>query len=144
MKIQSLGHVVLKVRDRKRSEAFYAGVLGLPLVARFEGPLMSFFSLGDHHDFAVMEVGPDAPLPAENGVGVHHVAFKIGNSLDDLKKAKAYLEGAGIPVKPVDHEVTQSLYMQDPDGNGIEVYVDVSDVWRAEPQRVAQGRPLAI
>ena len=54
MQIESLGHVVIKVRDVARSEAFYNGVLGLPIVARNERSTMTFFSLGDHHDFAVV------------------------------------------------------------------------------------------
>ncbi|HWA60895.1 MAG TPA: VOC family protein [Caulobacteraceae bacterium] len=144
MKIKALGHVVLKVADRSRSEAFYGGVLGLPVVARFEdGPKMAFFSLGDHHNFAVMEVGPGA-ASAANQPGLHHVAFKIGESLDDLREAKAHLEGAGVVVTPIDHEVTKSLYFDDPDGNNVEVYVDVSDVWKRDPQRVAQIAPLAL
>jgi catechol-2,3-dioxygenase len=47
-------------------------------------------------------------------------------------------------VLPIDHEVTQSLYFSDPDGNTVEVYVDASDVWKQEPQRVAQGEPLEL
>ncbi len=145
MKIQHLGHVVLKVTDLERSEHFYNGILGLPICARFDeqGMKMTFFSLGDHHDLAILKVsGEDAS--GEQAPGLHHVAFCIGKSLDDLIEAKAHLEGAGIHPDPVDHEVTQSLYFDDPDGNNVELYVDVSDVWRKEPQRVAQIAPLAI
>ena len=49
-----------------------------------------------------------------------------------------------MPSAPVDHEVTKSLYFADPDGNQVELYVDASDAWREEPQRVAQSGPLAI
>jgi catechol-2,3-dioxygenase len=51
MKIRSLGHVVLRVTDRDRSERFYNGVLGLPICARLDqgGMKMAFFSLGNHH-----------------------------------------------------------------------------------------------
>jgi len=58
MEIKSLGHVVLRVTDRERAERFYGGVLGLPLCARLDegGMKMAFFTLGNHHDFAVMEV----------------------------------------------------------------------------------------
>jgi catechol 2,3-dioxygenase len=143
MKIKALGHVVLKVADRDRSEQFYAGVLGLPLCARLDGqgPKMAFFTLGNHHDFAVMEVPPGT---GQGVGGVHHVAFKIGDSLDELREAKATLEAAGIRPMPIDHEVTKSLYFEDPDGNGVELYVDASDVWRSEPQRVAQIAPLEL
>lgn len=146
MKIMSLGHVVLRVRDRERSEQFYNGVLGLPICARLEdaGLKMAFFTLGNHHDFAVMEVGGDGNGRSDNSIGLDHVAFKIGNSLDELRDAKSKLEAAGIAPNPVDHEVTKSLYFKDPDGNGVELYVDASDVWRREPQRVAQLQPLKL
>lgn len=151
MKILALGHVVLRVRDRKRSEKFYNGILGLPICARLEdsGLKMAFFTLGNHHDFAVMEVGGEGDGRGENSIGLDHigldhVAFKIGNSLDELREAKSKLEAAGITPNPVDHEVTKSLYFKDPDGNGVELYVDASDIWRKEPQRVAQLQPLAL
>ena len=43
-----------------------------------------------------------------------------------------------------DHTVTESIYFDDPDGNTIEVYVDVSDVWRTDPQTVATIAPLSL
>jgi catechol 2,3-dioxygenase len=146
MKIKSLGHVVLRVTDRERAERFYGGVLGLPLCARLDdgGLKMAFFTLGNHHDFAVMEVTGDGSSHSVTAVGLHHVAFNIGTTLDELREAKAKLDAAGIATNPVDHEVTKSLYFEDPDGNGIEVYVDTSDVWRREPQRVAQVMPLEL
>lgn len=144
MKIKALGHVVLRVTDRTRAEQFYNGLLGLPICARYDkdGMKMAFFSLGNHHDFAVMEVSGGAR--SETAAGLDHVAFNIGRSLDDLREAKAKLETAGIKPTPIDHEVTKSLYFADPDGNGIELYVDASDVWRQDPQRVAQLAPLAL
>ena len=146
MKINALGHVVLRVTDLNRSEGFYAGLLGLPKVATYDedGMKMVFFSLGNHHDFALMEVSGDAAPAGADAAGLDHVAFNIGTTFDELREAKAMLDAAGIAMRPVDHEVTQSLYIQDPDGNGIELYVDASDVWKREPQRVAQGAPLEI
>lgn len=144
MKIQSLGHVVVRVTDIDRAERFYGDVLGLPICARFEenGMKMTFFSLGNHHDFAVMLAPGDAATT--EGAGLHHVAFKIGDSLDQLREARAKLTAAGVATDSIDHEVTKSLYMADPDGNGIELYVDASDVWKREPQRVAQLYPLEL
>jgi len=146
MKIKALGHVVLRVTDRARAERFYNGVLGLPICARFDenGMRMTFFTLGNHHDFAVMEVSGEGSGHGGSAVGLHHVAFNIGRELDDLRDAKAKLEAAGIATNPIDHEVTKSLYFDDPDGNGVELYVDASDVWRRDPQRVAQIAPLAL
>jgi len=146
MKIKSLGHVVVRVTDRDRAEQFYGGVLGLPLCARLDkGDLkMAFFSLGNHHDFAVMEVTGEGSSRSETAVGLHHVAFNIGTTIDELRDARAKLHAAGIATHPVDHDVTNSLYFSDPDGYGVEVYVDVSDAWRREPQRVAEFQPLEL
>jgi catechol 2,3-dioxygenase len=146
MKIKALGHVVVRVTDRARAERFYNGVLGLPICARYDenGMRMTFFTLGNHHDFAVMEVNAEGSDPGRSGVGLHHVAFNIGRELDELREAKAKLEAAGVATSPIDHEVTKSLYFDDPDGNGVELYIDASDVWRREPQRVAQIAPLEL
>jgi catechol 2,3-dioxygenase len=144
MKIQSLGHVVLKVRNRQRAEEFYNGLLGLPIVAREEPLQMTFFSLGDHHDFAIAATGDDAPAADERSPGLAHVAFCIGDNLDQLREAKKHLEANGLELRAVDHEVSRSLYFHDPDGNQVEVYVDGLDTWKQDPTRVAQGAPLAL
>lgn len=146
MKISALGHVVLRVSNRERAEQFYNGLLGLPICARLDeaGLKMAFFSLGNHHDFAVMEVSGEGSASGGNRIGLDHVAFKIGKSLDELREAKRHLEAAGVTPRPVDHEVTKSLYFEDPDGNGVELYVDASDIWLREPQRVAQLHPLEL
>jgi len=144
MKIQALGHVVLKVRDLDRAQAFYGDFLGMPLATRWEENRMCFFTLGNHHDFAIAEVGADAPQAPNNAPGLAHVAFKVGDTLDQLREVKAKLEGAGIKYRPTDHGVSQSLYFGDPDGNMVELYVDTSDVWKDDPAKVAQIAPLQL
>jgi catechol 2,3-dioxygenase len=145
MQIQQLGHVVLQVRDRERAEEFYSGVLGLRIVAHMESPCATFFSLGHHHDFAIVAVGPDGPDAAPDGPGLAHVAFRIGDSIDELREAKRYLDECGVNITMIaDHTVSQSVYITDPDGNTIELYVDTSDVWRADPQVVATAAPLTL
>lgn len=146
MKINALGHVVVRVTDRERAERFYAGLLGLPVCARFDegGFKMTFFTLGNHHDFAVMEVSGEGSSQSESAVGLHHVAFNIGTTMDELRAAKAKLDAAGIVTTPIDHVMSKSLYFADPDGNGVEVYVDVSDAWRRDPQLIAQVKPLEL
>ena len=108
MKINALGHVVLKVTDLERAEDFYNGLLGLPVCARFDqdGYEMTFFSLGNHHDFAIMKVDGGDNDQDEDRIGLHHVAFNIGTSLDDLREAKTKLDNAGVSAEPIDHEVT--------------------------------------
>ncbi|MDP9332300.1 MAG: VOC family protein [Actinomycetota bacterium] len=145
LKVQQLGHVVLKVRDRESSEGFYAEVLGLPIAARMDEPPITFFTLGNHHDFAIMAVGTDGPDAAANSPGLEHVAFKVGESIEDLRRAKAYLDALGVEIADIeDHTVSQSIYFNDPDGNAIEVYVDTSDVWRTDRQAVASIAPLTL
>lgn len=146
MKVESLGHVVLKVTDIERAEKFYNGILGMPICARLDeqGMKMTFFTLGNHHDLAVMQVSGEDKAGGQHAVGLHHVAFRIGHSLDKLVEAKAHLDAAGVASDPIDHEVTKSLYFSDPDGNTLELYVDASDAWRKDPQRVAQVRPLQL
>lgn len=145
MKIQSLGHVVIKVRNQERAEAFYNGLLKLPIAARMLSPPMTFFTLGNHHDFATTAVGDDAPDAPANSPGLYHVAFKIGNHIDELREAKTYLEAAGIQVvRAVDHVVSKSIYVKDPDGNSVELYIDASDVWKLQPEAVAEGSPLDL
>src|SRR5947209_193749 len=97
MLVQSLGHVVLNVRNLQRSETFYAGVLGMQVISRISGPVvMTFFTLGNHHDFALVEVGDDAPSTDPRGTGLAHVAFKVGDSLEEFRRVKDVLDAAGI------------------------------------------------
>ena len=146
MKIQSIGHVTLKVTDLERSEQFYSGVLGMKAVARYDdkGYKMTFFSVCNHHELAALEVSGEGAAAGEHAVGMHHVAFCIGDSIDQLREAKAQLESASVECRPSDHDVTKSLYFEDPDGNMIELYVDVSDGWRTDPSRIATVEALEL
>jgi len=145
MPVRSIGHAVLKVRNLDAAERFYNGALGLPIAARHTSMPMTFFTLGNHHDFAVLAVGDEAPIADPKGTGLFHVAFNVGDSLDDLRAMRAQLEAHGVQVqRTVDHTVSQSIYVHDPDGNGIELYVDGSDAWKEDPQLVASGVPLKL
>ena len=127
MNVQELGHVVLKVRDTRRAEAFYAGTLGIPVAGRITEPLpMTFFTLGHHHDFAVLELGQHGPSPDRHTAGLAHVAFKIGDSLEEFDAAKRELEAAGrVILFELDHGFTKGMHMHDPDGNEVELFVDL-------------------
>src|ERR671933_2306905 len=82
--IQSLGHVVLRVRNIERSEPFYREVLGLQIRERHPGRAIFFTCGQQHHDLAIFQVGDDAPLPEDKRVGVYHVALKLPD-FDQLK-----------------------------------------------------------
>lgn len=96
----------------------------------------------------LIEVGEDAAaLPAGRRVGLYHFGLKIGDSDDELRQALAALEASQVNVVGAsDHTVTHSLYITDPDGNEIELYVDVPGVdWRNDPSLVAAPiRPLRL
>ena len=144
--IRELGHVVLKVRDLERSAHFYRDVLGLREVARIEDH-MAFFSVGEkHHDLAILALGPGARPPDPSAVGLYHVAFKVGDRLEELRAAQARVEEHGVPILGAsDHMVTQSLYVADPDGNMVELYVDADPaIWKNDPSAVATVRPLVL
>ena len=145
IRITRLGHIVLRVRDLERSIHFYRDVLGLELVGA-NGNRIAFFKIDDtnHHDLAVMQVGPDAATPLQSDVGLYHFAFKVGNSLQELKAAKAWLEENGVTlVGQSDHTVTQSLYLLDPDGTELELYVDADPAGGWEETNVlAAVKPL--
>jgi catechol 2,3-dioxygenase len=148
MQVRELGHVVLYVRDLARSKKFYGEILGFPeLGGAFAGA--AAFSTGrTHHELLLIEVGPDAaPIPAGRRVGMYHLGLKIGDTDDDLRAALQELSAAGVELLgSADHTVTHSLYLADPDGNEIELYVDVDTAdWRADPSLVlAPTKPLRI
>lgn len=148
IQVRRVGHVVLKVRDLERAARFYRDVLGLKEVARATfGRPMAFFSTGDnHHDIALLEVGPDAPVPDRSAVGLYHVALKIGDSLDELRAARDHLQAQGLTnLRLTDHRVSQSIYLNDPDGHGLELYVDADPtIWRDDPRAVAHSAPLNL
>ncbi len=146
VRVQKLGHAVLKVRSLEVSVPFYRDILGLSEVARHGGKMV-FFSCGDnHHDLALLEVGPQAAQPVEREVGLYHLAFKVGDSLDALRAFRAHLQSHQVDIiGQSDHRVSQSLYIQDPDGIMIETYVDADPaLWRDNPAAVAHVSGLAL
>lgn len=153
MQVKELGHVVLYVRDLDRSVKFYRDVLGWrqiigedPLPFRAAG--FSSPSNRTHHELLLIEVGPDAaPLPPGRRVGMYHFGLKVGDSDDELREALATLQEHGVPLQGAsDHTVTHSLYIADPDGNEIELYIDVPGVdWRSDPELIAAPiKPLQL
>jgi catechol 2,3-dioxygenase len=80
-------------------------------------------------------------------VGLYHIGVKIGDSLDELRAAKRELERVGVPISGMsDHTVSQSLYVTDPDGNEVELYVDADPaIWEKNPEAVlSPTKPLRL
>ncbi len=139
MNAHYLGHVVFYVKDLERSLAFYRDLLGFKEVGRiFNGMAAALTSGRTHHELLLIQVG-DAPGPSSGSRrGLYHIGIKVGDSLDELRQAKSELEQAGVAIDGMsDHTVSQSLYLKDPDGNEVELYVDADEsIWKNDPSAV--------
>ena len=152
MRVHELGHLVLYVRDLDRSRRFYREVLGWDEVrgdVPLPVPAAAFSSGRTHHELLLIEVGPSAaPMPPGRRVGMYHFGLKVGESDEELREVVRDLDRHGVPVLGAsDHTVTHSLYIADPDGHDIELYVDVvpRDQWLADPSLIfAPIRPLHL
>jgi catechol-2,3-dioxygenase len=138
MEVKELGHIVLYVGDLDVSRRFYRDVLGWREIAGGGGTAM-YTSGRTHHELLLIEVGPDAaPIPPGRRVGMYHFGLKVGTTDGELRDALQALVDAGADVVgSADHGVTHSLYIRDPDGNEIELYIDVQpEAWREDPRAV--------
>ena len=124
---RKLGHVVLKVRDARKSRDFYVKTLGLKVSHENLERGLVFLSFGtEHHDLALFQLASDDP-PGPAQPGLHHMAWQLPN-FDELRAAHRELIAIGVPVEStVEHNVTRSMYFLDPDGNRVELYCDMVD-----------------
>ncbi len=154
MEVKELGHLVLYVRDLERSRRFYRDVLGwreiTPASGEMPFPASAFSSGRTHHELLLIAVGEGAaPIPRGRRLGLYHFGLKIGESDDELRAARDQLVAAGARIAgATDHGVTHSLYIEDPDGNEIELYIDVQPArWKEDPAamfRQSANRPLRL
>jgi len=143
-----LGHVVYYVRNLEASLKFYHEAVGLGISGKIFRDRAALLTGGrTHHELLLIEVG-EATGPSEGKrIGLYHVGWKIGASLDDLKQARDRIREQGYAIEGLsDHTVSQSIYLRDPDGNEVELFVDnpafdwKSDTsWMEEPVK-----PLAL
>ncbi|HEY7709700.1 MAG TPA: VOC family protein [Candidatus Entotheonella sp.] len=141
-----INHLVLNVRDLEESHAFWTEIMGFKQVGelhprpdRPNPPKMRFYS-GDHsgkmnhHDLALMEM-PNLPPPAEwsmsdSTVAINHVAITLPDREAWLQQI-VFLQSKGVPFhRRINHGMTHSVYISDPNGYGIEVLYELPrDVW---------------
>lgn len=132
-----IGHIHLKVSDLNRAIAFYTHVLGFEVQQRF-GDRAAFLSAGGyHHQIGLNTWHSEGTGPApKNRAGLYHVAF-LYPTRAALAQSLASVMAAGVKIfGAADHGVSQAIYFDDPDGNGIEIY------WDRDPSlwpRDAQG-----
>jgi len=144
-----IGHTHLKVRDLQRAVDFYTRFFDLKVIERIANHYVFLSGNKVHHEIALQNVGPHAPPPSPYGTGLYHVAFEVP---DKKSFALAYkqLTEAGVPVVTVDHIISWAMYFDDPDGNGLEIYVDTRserdgrELWHGENQALDEEIILAV
>jgi catechol 2,3-dioxygenase len=120
-----IGHVHLKVADLDRAVAFYRDVLGFEVTQHY-GRSAAFLSAGGYHHHIGLNVwesrGGTPPPPGHTGL--YHVAILYPSRVE-LARALRRLVEHRVPLAGAsDHGVSEALYLSDPDGNGLELYVD--------------------
>lgn len=120
-----IGHVHLKVSDLKRSLEFYCDLLGFELVTMY-GAEAAFISAGGYHHHIGLNVwySKDAPPAPLRSPGLFHTAV-LYPTRKDLARILHRINKAGYPLTGAsDHGVSEALYLNDPDRNGVELYWD--------------------
>lgn len=120
-----IGHVHLKVSDLRRSLDFYCGLLGFELTTTY-GEDAAFISAGGYHHHIGLNVwfSKNAPPADRHTVGLFHTAI-VYPTRKDLAAIFVRLRNAGYPLTGAsDHGVSEALYLDDPDNNGVELYWD--------------------
>ena len=120
-----IGHVHLKVADLDRSLAFYHDLLGFDITMRY-GSQAVFLSAGGYHRHIGLNTwhSKNAPPAETNTVGLYHTAIVYPTRRDLANILNRLLE-AGYPLTGAsDHGVSEALYLNDPDNNGVELYWD--------------------
>ena len=130
-----IGHVHLKVANLERSLKFYRDLLGFELTMMY-GDQAAFISAGGYHHHIGLNTwhSKDAPPSSSHGVGLYHTAIVYPTRKDlaiiynRLRKAHYPLTGAS------DHGVSEAIYLNDPDNNGVELYWDKpKELWPRNP-----------
>ncbi len=144
MLLRGINHVVLKVRRLAESDRFYREVLGLQKVG--ERPGMWFYHAGaHHHDLALVEVGGRAATPGRDATGLFHLCFDVPDEAA-LAEVHRRCREAGVRVLgAADHNIMRAFYVLDPDGNTIELGVDVPrEQWADPTDPFGRDRPYEV
>ena len=121
-----LGHVVYYVKNLEASLKFYHEAVGLEVSGKiFNGRAALLTGGRTHHELLLIQVGEATGPLAGKRIGLYHVGWKIGTSLQELRQARDSILEQGYQIDGLsDHTVSQSIYLRDPDGNEVELFVD--------------------
>ena len=138
--IDKIAHVVLHVSDVAEAMTFYQDVLGMEIVRYDSEAGMAFMSFGtQHHDIGLFRAKGEA---TRGNLGLAHVAMVVDGDLTNLEVMHDRLLAAGAEVRLADHGMTKSVYFEDPDGNGLELFVEAmsqSEGKKYMAERVGRG-----
>ena len=143
-----IGHIHLKVADLQRALAFYRDLLGFE-VTTYYGDQAVFLSAGGYHHHIGLNTwqSKNAPPAPPHSVGLYHTAI-LYPTRKDLAAIFMRLRAAEYPLTGAsDHGVSEALYLNDPDGNGVELYWDrPKDLWEYESDGsiIMYTRPLDL
>lgn len=120
-----IGHVHLKVSDLERSLYFYRDLLGFEVTTTY-GEQAAFLSAGGYHHHIALNTwhSKGAPPAKREGVGLYHTAILYPERKDLAQILKRLLEHEYPILGASDHGVSEAIYLNDPDGNGVELYWD--------------------
>lgn len=121
----TIGHVHLQVADLDRSLHFYRDILGFEVTARYGDSAVFLSAGGYHHHIGLNTWAGKGARPAPKGyAGLYHVAI-LYPSRTELARVLKHLIDNDYPLTgTADHGVSEAIYMDDPDGNGVEIYAD--------------------
>jgi catechol-2,3-dioxygenase len=139
IKLNGIGHVLLRVADQEASKRFYCDALGFAVAEEDPEHGGVFMTLGEtfHTLDITQHPAPEAaPRPERGQIGLGHIAFRVGNYAA-LRDAYAHLLDHGVEIQRATNHVNQrSIYFADPDGNTLEIYYELPEA----PQLFADGR----
>lgn len=121
----SIGHIHLTVSDLDRALVFYRDILGFDIVSRYSNSAVFLSAGGYHHHIGLNTwAGVGATPPPEGHTGMYHFAILYPNRKELAKVLKHLVEKRYAITGTADHGVSEAIYLNDPDGNGVELYTD--------------------
>ena len=134
----SLGPVALVVGDLDGMASFYQQAIGLSPVTRSEA--QATLGSADGRTLIELRGRPDAPLRPRHSTGLFHVAFLVPSRRELARSVRRVIDAGWNFTGASDHLVSEALYLDDPEGNGIEIYRDrPRDEWRYEGGQLAMA-----
>jgi len=120
-----IGHVHLKVSDLDKALEFYHGLLGFEIIQRY-GTQAVFISAGGYHHHIGLNTwySKNAPPAPQRACGLFHTAILYPTRRDLAIVVKRLMDARYSLTGTADHGVSEAIYLNDPDGNGVELYWD--------------------